>query len=332
MTRLTKSALLLLLCVISPAGITKDDNSATLDNNTFAIINGEQISAATFLSTLNSGMRQRFYHGNIPAEQLTAFRKEVAAKMVEGLLLLQEARHSNLEPDHKMVEAQLANYERRYADSAQWRTRREQLLPGLRTQLENQSLLQSITAKLKKVEPPSEVALQNYYQQNPDKFTTPQKRKVSLILLKIDPSSPSSVWESAHSEATQLVTKIKGGASFAELAKIHSGDPQSAAAGGDMGFLHQGMLAAEAELVLDKLAIGDVSDPVTTLQGIVILRLDDISPAQLNGFAQVKERASGLLQRELSEHNYQQRLQELRSRATIQVNSALVQQEYAGDR
>ncbi|MEN8169378.1 MAG: peptidylprolyl isomerase [Pseudomonadota bacterium] len=325
MAPIKKIALLLLLSIIAPVGIATAGDNKGLDNKTFAIVNGEPISATSFLSALNSGMRQRFYHGNIPAAQLAAFRKETAEKLVDNALLLSEARRRNIEPAHKAVQQQLDGYERRYADSAQWQARREKLLPGLRAQLESQSLLKRITAELKKQEMPNEAAVLRYYQDNPDKFTTPQRNKVSLILLKVDPSSPKDVWDSARSEAAALIKKIKAGESFAELAKIHSTDTQSAASGGDMGYLHQGMLAEEAETVLTQLNVGELSEPVTTLQGVVILRLDDISSSKLNEFQKVRERATALLHRELSEQHYQQSLQRLRSSASIQVNTALVE-------
>ncbi len=325
MTRLTKSALLLLLCVISPAGITKDDDSATLDSNTFAIINGEQISTASFLSTLNSGMRQRFYHGNIPATQLAEFRKEVATTMVNNLLLIQEAKKRNITPDSKHIEQQLANYEKRYAERAEWQARREKLLPQLRSELENRSIQQRINEALKKVAEPNEAAVRKYYEENPDKFTTPQRNKVSLILLKVDPSSPASVWDNAREEAEQLIARIKGGESFAKLAKIHSADTESAAAGGDMGYLHAGMLAEEAEAELKTLKEGEISKVITTLQGAVIIKLEEVIPATLNEFATVSERASALLQREMSDTQYKSAIFKLREQASIQLNKSLIE-------
>ena len=69
MARLTKSALLLLICIFNPVSTSIADDKGVLDNNTFAIVNGEKISTNNYLSALNTGMRQRFYHGNIPADE-----------------------------------------------------------------------------------------------------------------------------------------------------------------------------------------------------------------------------------------------------------------------
>lgn len=326
MARLTKSALLLLICIVNPvsASIAADNN--VLDNNTFAIVNGEKISSNTYLSALNSGMRQRFYHGNIPADQAADFRKEVATKMVNSLLLIQEAKKRNITPDSKSIEQQLDNYEKRYADKAEWQARREKLLPQLRSQLENKSILQRINDDLKKVTMPGEADVRSYYEKNPDKFTTPQRNKVSMILLKVDPSSPRSAWDSARQEAEELITRIKSGDSFAEMAKIHSADTQSAVAGGDMGFLHAGMLAEEAEAELKTMKVGEISKVITTLQGAVIIKLEEVIPATLNDFSTVSERAAALLQREMSDTQYKSALFKLREQANIQLNTVLIEQ------
>lgn len=326
MARLTKSALLLLICIFNPLSTSIADDKGVLDNNTFAIVNGEKISTNNYLSALNTGMRQRFYHGNIPADQAAEFRKEVATKMVNSLLLIQEAKKRNITADNKNVEQQLANYERRYAEKAEWKARREKILPQLRTQLENKSILQRINDDLKIVAMPDEAAATQYYEKHPDKFTTPQRNKVSMILLKVDPSSPRSVWDSARQEGEEIIARIKDGESFAEMAKIHSADTQSASAGGDMGFLHAGMLAEEAETELKTMKKGDVSKVITTLQGAVIIKLVDVSPATLNDFASVGERAAALLQREMIDMQYQSAIFKLREQAYIQVNTAILEQ------
>lgn len=326
MTQLNKSVIFLIFCLAAPLGSTFAGNHKELDNNTFAIINGEAISATNYLSALNRGMRQRFYHGHPPAEEVNKFRREIADKMVDDILLLQEAKRRGVKPDYKAVEQQLNNYERRYESSEQWQSRREKLLPVLRSQLENQSMLERIKEEMRQAPAPDDSAVQKFYKDNPEKFTTPLKRQVSLILLKVDPSSAGTVWDSARSEAQELIDKIKGGEDFSELARIHSGDAKSAQNGGDMGYLHKGMLAAEVEAALDQMKAGEISAPITTLQGVVIARLVSVTEAKLNSYASVKQRASDLLRRDMSENKYEQQLEMLRSKASVVVNETIVKQ------
>ena len=325
MVRINSSLLFLfsLCCLGSPA---QAESKTALNDHLFAVVNGEQITSENYLVELSRGVRQRFYHGNIPADEMSAFRQEIADKMVDELLLLQEAKRRNIEPDSKAVEAQLQQYDKRYGNSEQWQARREKLLPRLRTQLQNQSVLKRVKEALKQISVPNEKAVQKYYKDNPEKFTSPERRKISLILLKVDPSSPATVWDGARSEAKELIARIKAGESFAELAKIHSSDSRSAPKGGDMGYLHKGMLAKSVEEVLDQLKEGELSDPVTTLQGIVVVRLEKLLGAKLNDYEKVRERATDLLKRELSQKQYDSAVQSLREHASLQVNERLVKQ------
>lgn len=58
----------------------------------FATVNGEVISTAEFHEFLMTGVRQKFYHGKITAEEQAAFRSEMMQSIVDRVLLLQEAR------------------------------------------------------------------------------------------------------------------------------------------------------------------------------------------------------------------------------------------------
>lgn len=58
---------------------------------------------------------------------------------------------------------------------------------------------------------------------------------------------------------------------FAAAAKAHSDDGDSAAQGGDIGVLEPGRWPAELEAVAGELAIGSLSEEVTTEEGVHLL-------------------------------------------------------------
>jgi len=62
------------------------------------------------------------------------------------------------------------------------------------------------------VDAPSDSELRKYYEENKNLFTTPSRNRVSLILLRVDPSSSSEVWRQASDEATSIVERINTGA------------------------------------------------------------------------------------------------------------------------
>ena len=183
------------------------------------------------------------------------------------------------------------------------------------------SLASKLEEQAKVVAEPSSSELKAYYDAHLDLFTTPEQVRVSMILLRVDPSSPGSVWEQANTEAASILDRLNKGADFGELARIHSSDP-SAQNGGDMGYIHVGMLGENAQKVLDIMEKGETSSPVVLLEGVAIFRLDDRKKPQLNALEGVKERAIQLLKREKSEQQWQALMTKLHKETKIVVNDA----------
>jgi len=287
----------------------------------FAVVGDQTISMSEFESAFQAGLRKRFYHGKVPEDQLKAFRKEVSQTLIDRVLLLQEARRQGIKPDAQSVREQLAQYETRYSKQQHWQQHKDTILPGLTAALEEESQLQRFQQQVRSVPVPEKAAVREYYKKHPELFTTPEQIHLSLILLKVAPSSNSDVWQAAYDEAKGLLKRLRAGADFASMARIHSGDA-SASSGGDMGFLHKGMLAGPAQQVIDALRPGELSEPVNLLTGVALFRLEERKKAQLNKFETVAERAQQLLQRELSEQAWQQTVEHLRSTVKISVNSA----------
>ena len=192
----------------------------------------------------------------------------------------------------------------------------------MREQYENDSLLKLIEKKVRNVPEPSEKELRAYFKANPDKFTIPERLRVATILLKVDPSSGGEVWRAATDEASKLVTQLREGADFAELARIHSSH-DSAANGGDMGYVHKGMLAKPAQEIIDLMDPGDISEPIIILQGVAIFRLDDRVKSSLNSFDRIRDTASGLVKRENGTKVWIELVKRLRSETKIIVNESV---------
>ncbi len=284
-----------------------------------AIIDGEEIPIGEYVSALRRGMQERFYHGTIPEEEKKKFYKEVADDLIQRFLLVREARRRNIQPDADAVEAAVTRYDEKFQEDPDWAAARENVLPRMRSKLEADSLVLRLEEQVKAVDRPTEKEVKEFYESNKALFTTPERVKVSLILLRVDPSSTGEVWQQASEEASAIVARLTKGADFAELARIHSSD-DSAQNGGDMGYTHSGMLGDAAQKVLDIMEIGDISAPVMMLEGVAIFRLDDRITPELNSFDAVRERAEQLYMREMGDKAWESLVGELRSRAKIEVN------------
>lgn len=263
----------------------------------YATVNGKAITVREYESAFASALRQKFYHGQIPEGQLPAVREEVKTRLVQRVLLLEEAKRRGIEGADKSVDDAIAGYDERYASSATWQQSRERMLPGLRAQLVEQNALKLVESAVKAVPEPSDREVRAYYEGHKELFTEPEKTRLSVILLGVDPSSPKEKWQSAREEAKALHERLLKGADFQEAARMHSSGKE-AEQGGDLGYLHRGMLPEALQQRIDKFEIGAVAEPVDVLEGVAIFRLEERVPARLREFKDVILRARELTLRD----------------------------------
>ena len=132
-------------------------------------------------------------------------------------------------------------------------------------------------------EQPTESDLRNLYDENADLYTNPERRRAQHILIE------------SEDLANELLSQIKEGADFAELAKANSEDTSSSEEGGDLGFFEKELMGAEFDEVAFAMNIGDVSDVVETDYGFFhIIKLTDIEPETMQSFEMVEERLVSL--------------------------------------
>ena len=290
----------------------------------FATVDGESITKQEFEREVYSAARQTYYHGRPPAqEEYIEFRKEVANRLIERQLLLEEAERRELEPDTTAIDARIAQYEARYGDTERWQSEGASMVAALRERFEQDSLLDVLESEIRRVDAPDEDVLRAFYQDNPELFTEPAQNRLAVILLGVAPSAGAAAWQAAREEAARIIDRLANGADFAELARMQSSDP-TAENGGDMGYLHEGMLSPDAEVAVAKLDIGGISEPVRVLEGIAVFRLVDRRAGVLRSFDDVRGRAEQLWIRQAGEARWQQLASNLRAESEIYVDTDYV--------
>ena len=115
----------------------------------------------------------------------------------------------------------------------------------------------------------------------------------------------------------QLRTRIQAGENFATLALSHSQDKISAADGGKLGWVSPGEYPPEFEQAMNKLAIGEISEPLRTPFGYHLIRvIDRRDHDSTEDYQQTKARNS-IRQRKIIE-NTELWLRRLRDEAYIE--------------
>ena len=154
----------------------------------------------------------------------------------------------------------------------------------------------------------SDKELRDSYAANEKRYTSPEERRASHILVKVDAGASAADRAKAKAKADGLLAQVKQTpASFAEVARKNSDDPGSAEKGGDLDFFgRDGLAAKPLEDAAFKLATDAISDLVESDFGYHIVKLTGLRGGEKKPFEAVKaeleaETKTQLAQKKFSE-------------------------------
>jgi peptidyl-prolyl cis-trans isomerase SurA len=147
---------------------------------------------------------------------------------------------------------------------------------------------------------------------------TVTQSKVRHILLRVDDKRSTA---QAVTELNGFKKRIEGGtATFAGLARDNSQDG-SAKDGGELGWSRPGMFVPEFEDAMNRLAPGQVSDPVVSRFGVHLIQVEARREAKLSQTEQ-RDAARAVLREKRMEEAYDTWAQEVRGRAYVEYREA----------
>jgi peptidyl-prolyl cis-trans isomerase SurA len=125
----------------------------------------------------------------------------------------------------------------------------------------------------------------------PEKAGPQEEVHARKMLIRVPEKAPAADVAAAEKKATALADEArKPGADFAALAKTKGEDP-TAKDGGDLGFFSRGTQAPEVDRVAFALRAGQVSEPVKTKQGFVVIKVEERRTATAKSFDEQVEAA-----------------------------------------
>ncbi len=145
---------------------------------------------------------------------------------------------------------------------------------------------------------------QKFYEEHKAEMAQPEEIRLSEILVstqKKDGSTPTDAESAAaKTKADDLLSQIRKGASYEEVAKKNSDGP-TAAQGGDLGYFERGKLAKELEDKTFAMKAGEVSDVIRAKQGFIVLKVSEHADAGVPPMKDIEPR--------LQEAIYMQKMQ-----------------------
>jgi len=312
-----KRSILLLSALATLLFGTPTDNNATKKDSVVAVINGYEVTKGELDRQVGLLMPRSFFHSTVTPEKLKEVEKEAMKELEKKHLLLQYAREKGYTIPDSIVEREEKKIKEAFGSKENFEAglkRANLTYETFKKELRNDLLMQKLYDKEIRSDL-TEKDLKEYYEKNRYKFKRPEKIKVRIIYVRNDPTDPKGR-EKALKRAKEALEKIKGGEDFADVASKYS-NAMSRIKGGDMGFVHKGMLDEPIEKVAYSLKKGEVSDIVETAKGFYIVKLEDISPAVQLSFDEIKDRLKKELKAKNENRNLERILEKMRKNAEI---------------
>lgn len=253
-----------------------------------ARVNGKEINREALDIAASNLMPYMSFHQSVSDERLMKIKKTALEKLIEGELVYRYAKEQKLDSvTSKEIDSEVDKLKKKLPKGEtldKVLKRSKMTIADLKEDLKKSIVIARVSKKKyeefqKKSEATvNDAFMKDYYQKNLAKFKEPEQINLRTILLKADPSGGQKVWNEVHKKAQEIAKRIKGGEDFATLAKSVSEDPY-AKNGGDMGWSHRGSLFQEIEEAVSKLKVGEVSDPIMTMYGYHIVRIEALKPS-----------------------------------------------------
>lgn len=289
-----------------------------------AQVNGKDIRKDTIMPALVKNVERYKERGMelTPQQQKTAAKK-LLDEEINRSLLLTKAKALGVQVSGQEVEEQVKKVKSSFKNEQlflQQLKMRNLTLEEYKEKLREDLLMDKVLEKeLAEQIQISESQIQDYFEKNKDKLSQPEQRKASVILIKVDPKSGSAGELKARQKLEDILSKLKEGKSFEEMARQYSED-SLASRGGDLGwFTADSHMYAPFRERAFKMKKGEVSEIFRTPHGLQILTVTDVQ----EGHKASLENSREIVRKKLVEQELKKRtrpyLESLKKEAKVKV-------------
>lgn len=251
-----------------------------------ARVNDQIITRADYdraMKELDDEGRQR----GLTMQQLSEQHKDLLRNLIDQQLWLSKGKELGITGETELVnqlnelrkQYNLATMEDLEKAAQEQGVSYEDFKASIRNRIVTQEVMRQEVGRHMNITPGE---VQRYFEGHKQDYVQPESVRMSEILISTgtpapspeggtQPDDPAKV-AAAKAKADEIEAKLKAGADFAELARTSS-EGQTAAQGGDLGSYKRGQLAKVFEDSAFSLKAGQVTDPIRTKQGYVILKV-----------------------------------------------------------
>jgi len=161
-------------------------------------------------------------------------------------------------------------------------------------------------------------AVKEYYERNKKDFGSVEKVRISGIFLILKRPDDSGERMEIQRKGEEILSRIRAGEDFGELAKAFSEGP-AASSGGDLGVFQPDQLEPQMRQMVETLKEGAVSGLIARQNGIQILKLVEKQEGTIRPLDEVREDIFNILYQEEVQSRFQSWIQSLRESSYTRI-------------
>lgn len=327
-TAMFKALILMAACFLAIACSAPEEAKLPLQNDSSVVvtINGKNLTRAemhrelmNLILTLGPGMNP---------EELSMRRNEFELQAIQNLinteLLVLEASRRGIRVGEEEIQTQLAVLQQAYESGEVFRQELalRQLTPDeLREEARRALLVEKLLdTVLESVPFPEADEIESFFEQNSDKFITPEQVHASHILVRVLPGDSPEVKAAKRTELDLLRQSILDGEeTFEAAARAHSDCPSSAR-GGDLGWFSRDQMAPSFSEAAFSTSPGEISHMVFTEYGYHIIKVHEYRPEKQAGLEEIRGDLGRYIHNQRKKNSVQAFIESVRGRADIEIS------------
>ena len=290
---------------------------AILPESTVAVVNAKAISEDDLKREVARLMPRSFIHSTVNEKKLKVVKEKAMKKLIENTLLYGYAKSINLTISSAEMLDTIKKIEIALGSKAILKERivsTGMTFETFKKEVKKDLLLTKLYKKeIEYIQTDKE--LKEYYEKNKYKFKEPEKLRVRLIYVKNDPTDPDGK-SKAKKRILEAAKELENGENFQFVAQNYSNHP-SRVKGGDMGYLHRGMLDKEIEDQIYSIELNTISPVIEKDVGYYIVKVEEKAEQRQLDFNAVKEKLKKELKRKTEDKRKTALLEKLFSTAVI---------------
>ena len=297
--------------------------ASTDPNKVLAEVNGQAIKQGAVDEEVENMMKRA--RRKLPPERLAQMQGQFAMQAVDNLvmktLLLGAIEKDGIQVTDEEVAAEFEKFKAQLPEGMTIEQIEQnnnmtqaEILETIKLEMTANKLITKHTDD--KITPPTDEEITKFFEENKERFSTPETVTAKHILFACKPTDDQAVKAEKLAKAEMIRAELVAGGDFAKLAMENSDCP-SKERGGNLGSFSKGQMVPPFEQAAFSQKKGEIGPVVTTDFGYHIIVVEDHQDAKTVELDEVKDRIKQIMTSQQRQKAAQEYVGELKAQASI---------------